>query len=62
MLRRRGKFDPGEDNSIVTRAFQDHLSDVYAWLSGKPDVRVSRVQYHSVLDEPKKRRRRWKNS
>ena len=30
MLRRRGTFDPGEDNSVVARAFQDHLSDVYA--------------------------------
>jgi hypothetical protein len=53
MLRRRGKFDPGDDNSIVARAFQDHLSDVYAWLNSKPYVRVSRVQYHSVLNEPK---------
>jgi hypothetical protein len=53
MLRRRGNFDPGDDNSIVARAFQDHLSDVYAWLNGKPHVRVSRVQYHSVLNDPK---------
>ena len=35
MLRRRGNFNPGEDNSVVTRAFQDHLSDVYAWLTAK---------------------------
>jgi Sulfotransferase domain len=53
MLRRRGNFDPGEDNSVVARAFQDHLSDVYAWLNGKPNVKVSRVQYHAVLREPK---------
>jgi hypothetical protein len=53
MLRRRGTFDPGEDNSVVARAFQDHLSDVYAWLNGKPHVRVSRVQYHTVLRDPK---------
>jgi len=53
MLRRRGTFDPGEDNSVVARAFQDHLSDVYAWLNGKPYVKVSRVQYHAVLREPK---------
>ena len=39
MLRRRGNFDPGEDNSVVARAFQDHLSDVYGWLNGKPHVK-----------------------
>ena len=53
MLRRRGTFDPGEDNSVVARAFQDHLSDVYAWLNSKPYVKVNRVQYHAVLNEPK---------
>jgi hypothetical protein len=52
MLRRRGNFDPGEDNSVVARAFQDHLSDVYGWLNGKPHVKASRVQYHAVLREP----------
>ncbi len=53
MLRRRGNFDPGEDNSVVARAFQDHLSDVYGWLNGKPHVKVSRVQYHALLRDPK---------
>jgi hypothetical protein len=53
MLRRRGNFDPGEDNSVVARAFQDHLSDVYGWLNGKPHVKVSRVQYHALLRAPK---------
>lgn len=53
MLRRRGNFNPSEDNTVVTRAFQDHLSDVYAWLNGKPYVKVSRVQYHAVLREPR---------
>jgi len=53
MLRRRGTFDPGEDNSVVARAFHDHLSDVYAWLNGKPYVKVNRVQYHAVLREPR---------
>jgi hypothetical protein len=53
MLRRRGNFNPAEDNSVVTRAFQDHLSDVYAWLNGKPHVKASRVQYHAVLHEPR---------
>jgi hypothetical protein len=53
MLRRRGNFDPGEDNSVVAGAFQDHLSDVYGWLNGKAHVKVSRVQYHAVLREPR---------
>ena len=53
MLLRRGNFDPGEDNSVVVRAFQDHLSDVYGWLNGKPYVKVSRVHYHAVLREPR---------
>ena len=53
MLRRRGNFDPGEDNTVVVRAFQDHLSDVYGWMNGKPYVKVNRVQYHAVLREPK---------
>ena len=53
MLRRRGNFDPGEDNSVVARAFRDHLSDVYGWLNGKPYVKVNRVQYHAVLNQPK---------
>lgn len=53
MLRRRGTFDAAEDNSVVTRAFQDHLSDVYAWLNAKPYVKLARVQYHAVLREPR---------
>ncbi len=53
MLRRRGTFDSKEDNSVVARAFQDHLSDVYSWLNGKPNLKVSRVQYHRVLREPR---------
>ncbi len=53
MLRRRGNFDPAEDNAVVARAFQDHLSDVYAWFNGKPYLKVSRVQYHAVLRKPK---------
>ena len=53
MLRRRGNFNPREDNAVVTRAFQDHLSDVYAWLNSKPNVKVIRVQYHGVLHEPR---------
>jgi hypothetical protein len=54
MLRRRGTFKPGTDNSAVARAFQDHLADVYRWLDGNPHAKVNRVQYHDVLGEPQK--------
>jgi hypothetical protein len=52
MLRRRGTFNPTADNSVVARAFQDHLADVYSWLNGKPYVKLSRVEYHAVLCAP----------
>jgi len=53
MLRRRKTFDPSGDNSVVARAFQDHLYQIDVWFNSKPNVAVSRVQYHSVLREPK---------
>jgi hypothetical protein len=53
MLRRRGTFDPNGDNSVVARAFQDHLYQVDVWFNSKPNVAMTRVQYHSVLREPK---------
>jgi len=53
MLRRRKTFDPSRDNSVVARAFQDHLYQIDVWFNSKPNVAVSRVQYHSVLREPK---------
>jgi len=53
MLRRRGTFDPSEDNSVVARAFRDHVNRVDVWFNSKPNVAVRRVQYHSVLREPK---------
>jgi len=31
MLRRRGTFDPSGDNSVVARAFQDHLYQIEVW-------------------------------
>jgi len=53
MLQHRGTFDPGRDNSVVARAFEDHLSKVYAWLESKPYVSVSQVEYHKVLSDTK---------
>jgi hypothetical protein len=53
MLRRRGTFDADADNSAIAQAFQDHLYQVYTFLNSKPNVVVRRVQYHTVLREPK---------
>jgi hypothetical protein len=58
MLRRRGTFDPGVDNSAIERAFQDHLYQIYAWLNGRPNIAVCRVHYHRVLREPQETARR----
>src|SRR6266850_5806383 len=38
MLCRRGNFDPGEDNSVVAHAFQDHLYQIDVWFNSKPNV------------------------
>jgi len=53
MLRRRGTFDASVDNSAVTRAFQDHLTEVFVWFNNKPYAKVTRLQYHRILREPK---------
>lgn len=54
MLRRRGTFDASVDSSVVTSAFRDHLYQVHVSLNSNPNIKVSRVQYHEVLREPKK--------
>lgn len=53
MLRHRGTTGTPGDDSAIKQAFQNHLFEVNAWLNGKPNVKVMRVQYHSVLKEPK---------
>jgi hypothetical protein len=52
MLHNRGTTSQAPDKSIMTRAFQNHLFEVNAWLNGKPHVRVLRVPYREVLDGP----------
>jgi hypothetical protein len=52
MLHNRGTTAQAPDKSIMTRAFQNHLFEVNAWLNGKPHVRVLRVPYREVLDAP----------
>jgi hypothetical protein len=53
MLRRRGTYEAGVDNSVVAGAFRDHLYKVHSWLTSQPDVKVLRVPYHEVLSGPK---------
>jgi len=48
MLRRRGTTDT-VSHDVMTKAFQDHLNKVNAWLRDKPNVSVLRVQYHDLL-------------
>lgn len=52
MLKRRGTQDPSVNPAVIKQAFQNHLYDVNTWLNGKANVRVLRVPYHRVLEEP----------
>ena len=53
MLRRRGSSANTANTSTMTKAFQNHLYEVNAWLNGKPHVKVLRVHYHTVLHQPR---------
>ena len=52
MLKRRGTQDPSVNPAVIKQAFQNHLYDVNTWLNGKANVRVLRMPYHRVLEEP----------
>jgi len=52
MLRRRGTYEGGGDNSPIEEAFQRHLIEVNRWMNNKPNVQVLRVHYHRALREP----------
>ena len=49
MLRRRGTYKEGTNQAVIAAAFEKHLREVDAWLTGKPYARVLRVSYHDVL-------------
>lgn len=53
MLRRRGTYKEGTNPAVIAAAFEKHLREVYAWLEGKPYVKVLRILYHEVLTRPK---------
>lgn len=58
MLRRRGTYKEGTDSALISCAFEKHLSEVYAWLESKPNVRALRIGYHDVLQDANKIGRR----
>jgi sulfotransferase family protein len=53
MLRRRGTYKEGVDPAAISAAFDKHLREVHAWLEGKSHLKVLKVQYHDVLQDPK---------
>jgi hypothetical protein len=53
MMRRRGTFKEGANAAAISAAFENHLREVYAWLDGKPYVKLLRLPYHDVLNKPK---------
>jgi len=52
MLRRRGTYKEETNPAAIAAAFEKHLKEVYAWLDSKSNVRVVRVAYHEVLNQP----------
>ena len=52
MLKRRGTFQAGANNSAIEQVFQRHLADVDKWAASKPNVKFLRLPYHRVLSEP----------
>ncbi len=52
MLRRRGTYKEGTNPAAIAAAFENHLKEVYAWLDSRSNVRVVRVPYHEVLNQP----------
>jgi len=51
MLRRRGVADV-VSHVAMTKAFQDHLAQVSAWLKTRADVTLCRQRYRKVLEDP----------
>lgn len=50
MLQRDGKA--GADAAVLTKAFENQLAQIDAWLAAQPAIRVLKQPYHQVLHEP----------
>jgi hypothetical protein len=53
MIRRRKAAGPALPESALIAALKAHLNQVNAWLALKPGIRVMRIEYHSVLQDPR---------
>ncbi len=52
MLHRRGVPAPPAADKAMAAAFQRHLEEVFVWLDKTPNLKLLRLTYHSVLDNP----------
>jgi hypothetical protein len=52
MLRHRGTAKPGTNKAAIAAAFESHLREVDAWLGSKCYLKLLRIPYHDVLDDP----------
>jgi Sulfotransferase domain len=50
MLQREGKV--GADAAVLKKAFESQLTQLDAWLAAQAGIRVLRVPYHRVVQEP----------
>lgn len=53
MIRRRGTTGAPLPEAALIAGLRAHLNQVNAWLAQKPDIQVSRLQYHTVLRDPR---------
>jgi hypothetical protein len=52
MIRRRGSAGATVNDSMLLKAFENHLKQVELWFKAKSNVSVCRVRYHDVLSDP----------
>jgi Sulfotransferase domain len=53
MMKRRGTYKDGGNSAVMGAAFEKHLREVYAWMDARPYVKVLRLAYGDVLNQPK---------
>jgi hypothetical protein len=53
MIRHRGVSGAALSEAALIAGLQAHLNQVHAWLQGKPDIGVCRMEYHQVLRDPR---------
>lgn len=53
MIRRRGTSGAPLPEAALIAGLRAHLTQVNAWLGQRPDILVVRLEYHSVLRDPR---------